>query len=144
MYQEFNKWINLNWLPACLPGCSCFVISQRSIRTSESHRIYWESIWIMEVRCRGKDLKGGGGLSEHKWKYLLQHTVIVFFPQILQIHVTNLTVKSNLSAKCLLAICTKQLSKFPCTSTANSSHIGVKKKKKGSSFLPCSLITMVQ
>jgi len=50
------------------------------------------------------------------------------FPQIVQI----LTVKSNLSAKCLLAIIYVQnsLAKIPCSSTANSSHIGVKKKKK--------------
>lgn len=42
----------------------------------------------------------------------------------------SLTVKSNLSAKCLLAIFTKQLSEIPCSSTANSSHIGVRGKKK--------------
>lgn len=35
------------------------------------------------------------------------------FPKILQIHITNLTVKSELSANCLLAICTTTVRRVP-------------------------------
>lgn len=76
----------------------------------------------MEVRCKGNDLKFvllehilSSSLilrpsSEHKRKYLLQHTeitVMFFSPNCTDSCNKCLTVKSNLSAKCLLAICTK-------------------------------------
>lgn len=53
------------------------------------------------------------------------------FPKLYRLlRYKSLTVKLNLSAKCLLTIIyTKHFSMIPCSSTANSSHIGVGGKK---------------
>lgn len=43
----------------------------------------------------------------------IYYRIELSFPKILQIHITNLTVKSELSANCLLAICTTTVRRIP-------------------------------
>lgn len=62
--------------------------------------------------------------------FITTEITVMFFPKILQIHVTNLTVKLNLSAKCLLAII--------CTKTV----LAKKKKKKSLVLLQQTVATL--